>query len=422
MVKEKFFKTSFFASIICIVFIYTGIVKIKNRFPYISVFSKNDINYLEGKLVSTPVKSSNGKTYSASIQVNMCGIIDEKEYSISNAKGRITILIPSDIVEAFYPGKLYSTAVKKGAFLWESGGMYYVKGKILNDAFFVNECVYGFFPKNLGGKISYLRALCRLQFKRLMYSWGNGGGLLLALLSGSREYTEKSVSDAFKNAGLSHILALSGMHLSMFSGIAIFVGKKIKKRNLSFILRISTITLFIWFAGVSPSLLRAYICNCIIMMAQIVNVRKPDMLSVLSTSFLIQTIIQPESLFNAGFILSYSALVGILIFTEFFDNLYVRFLPSILSSSLATSSAAQTFTAPISLKIFGSFCPIGIIASSVVSPFITVFIYSGLVLIILSLLFPFISNASGFFINLQYNIIKYFVECFCKCPNIHLNI
>lgn len=421
MVKEKLFKTSFLASLICIIFIYTGIVKIKNRFPYVSIFPQNDINYLEGKLVSTPVKSSNGKTYSASLQINLCGILNEKDFSVCDGKGRITVLIPAELVEAFYPGKLYSSAAKKGAFLWESGGRYYVRGKIRNGVFYVSECVCGFFPKNLAGKVSCVRALCRLQFKRLMYLWGNGGGLLLALLSGSREYTEKCVSDAFKNAGLSHILALSGMHLSMFSGIAIFIGKKIKKRNLSFLLRIITITLFIWFAGVSPSLLRAYICNCLIMVAQIVNVRKPDMLSVLSTSFLIQTVIQPEALFNAGFILSYSALAGILIFNELFDNLYVRFLPSILSSSLATSSAAQTFTAPISLKIFGSFCPIGIIASSVVSPFITVFIYSGLVLIVLSLIFPFISNASGFFINLQYNIIKYLVECFCKCPNFHLN-
>ena len=84
--------------------------------------------------------------------------------------------------------------------------------------------------------------------------------------------------------------------------------------------------------------------------------------------------------------------------------------------SLSSSTSAQIFTAPVSLKVFGTFCPVGIIATSIVSPLITVFIYSGLVMIILSLMFPFISTASGFFVNLQYNIIKIVVGLFSKCP------
>ena len=49
-----------------------------------------------------------------------------------------------------------------------------------------------------------------------MYMWGSAGGLLLALLSASKEYTSSAFSDAFRLAGLSHILALSGMHVSIF--------------------------------------------------------------------------------------------------------------------------------------------------------------------------------------------------------------
>ena len=71
------------------------------------------------------------------------------------------------------------------------------------------------------------RALCRLYFKRMMFAWGSAGGLLLALLCGARDFTESETADAFRMAGLSHILALSGMHLSLFYGLAAFAGKKL---------------------------------------------------------------------------------------------------------------------------------------------------------------------------------------------------
>ena len=70
--------------------------------------------------------------------------------------------------------------------------------------------------------------------------------------------------------------------------------------------------------------------------------------------------------------------------------------------------------------MFGSFSPIGIISATVVSPFVTVFIYSGLILIILSLLFPVLAKPSGIFINLQYTVINSIVKIFSLVPNLKL--
>ena len=83
------------------------------------------------------------------------------------------------------------------------------------------------------GKIQKSRAFCRLEFKRMMFSWGKAGGFLLALLSGSKEYLDIDLVENFKKSGLSHILALSGMHLSLLSGIAAFIGKKIGIKKIS---------------------------------------------------------------------------------------------------------------------------------------------------------------------------------------------
>ena len=63
-----------------------------------------------------------------------------------------------------------------------------------------------------------------------MFYWNEAGGLFLALISGIREYTDQSAADSFRRAGLSHILALSGMHLSLFSGITAKISHKTGKK------------------------------------------------------------------------------------------------------------------------------------------------------------------------------------------------
>ena len=360
-------------------------------------------------MISSPAKTSNGKYYSGKLKVWSSG----NDFVMSSASGNVKVFIPSDMAEVYLPGKLYSVA--NGAF-FEAGGMYSLKGHFSGDgqSFYVEHCLSSGFPPTFYGRLDYFRALCRLQFKRLMYSWGNAGGLLLALLCGAKEYTSSEISLGFKRAGLSHILALSGMHLSMFSGIALFAGKKIGRKKLSFIIRIFALVLFVWFAGFSPSLLRAFICSLLTIIAALANVKKPDMLLILAFSFLCQTIISPADIYNVGFILSYTALAGILLTNRFFRSIYNRFLPGYFSASLGSSTGAQIFTAPISLKMFGSFAPIGIIATSVVSPVVTIFIYSGLLFIIVSLIIPPLALPSGIFINLEYTIIKFLISFFSR--------
>lgn len=419
MVKRIFSyfqKPVFLSSVLCIFLFYSGILLQFEHFSYFSLIPKSCVNKIQGKILSSPSKISNGKYYSCSFQVTNVASL---EFS-SSAKGKIKLFIPTELVEAYFPGKLYSSSKKTTGdgveTLFESGGIFTFTGNFSSTGFYAKQCNSSFWEKSFLSKIDYFRALCRLQFKRLMYSWGESGGLLLALLCGAKEYTNQTISENFRNAGLSHILALSGMHLSMFSAIAIFFGKRIGRKKLSFIIRIIALFCFVWFAGLSPSLLRAYICAMLTLFATMSGTEAPDMIMILCFSFLIQSIISPQDIYNVGFILSYTALAGILIFNRFFYHFYVKFMPKPLSSSLSSSTSAQIFTAPISLKLFGSFAPIGVIATSIISPFVTIFIYLGIFLIIFSLIFPFFAGYSATIMNFLYNIIKYLVAFFAQFP------
>lgn len=416
MVKY-FQKPVFISTIICIFIFYSGLFTIPEKNPYNSIIKKENVIKISGQIMNSPGKSSSGKTYSCKFLINC---VQDKSGIVSKANGVITAYIPVQMAEAFFPGKLYSSAKKKGTYVYETGAFYTFTGSFTDIGFIVEKCTGGWWPDGFYGKADYFRAMCRLQFKRLMYSWGEAGGLLLALLCGAREYTNVETATAFKNAGLSHILALSGMHLSMFSAIAIFLGNKTGRKKLTFIIRIIALILFVWFAGFSPSLMRAFICAMLTLIATIASVDKPDMLSILCFSFLLQCVISPSDITNAGFLLSYGALAGILIANQFFFKYLIKLMPGYFAGSLASSTAANLFTAPISLSLFGTFSPIGIIATTFVSPLITIFIYAGLILIILSMLLPCISVPSGIFMNILYTITKYLVLLFSKAPMIKI--
>lgn len=227
---------------------------IPERHPFISNLESLNITHAEFICKSNPEKR--GDVYVVLAQCTKVYKKDTSEEFSSQASGTVLLYVPSSIVESYYPGKLYSKTSSKAIF--EKGSIIYSAVKVFitksNSTAFRIESAS---QLNWTSKVSCVRALLRLQFKRLMYAWDASGGLLLALLCGSREYLEEDVSIGFRNAGLAHILALSGMHLSFFSGISTAVSKKIAGKKGSLIFSFVSVLLFVWFACFSPSLLKS---------------------------------------------------------------------------------------------------------------------------------------------------------------------
>ncbi len=395
---------------------YSGIAQIRDKNPFISLAKKSEITRLEGFVSSNPVKSSFfGSSYKVSFTVGKAFTRN----GVFSAHGEICLYFPSEIVEAYYPGKLYSPVSKMNgkAFLVENGARLFLDvdgiSKNGEEFFLVKKGKsLGWRGNSFTQRFLRFRSLCRLSFKRLMYAWGKAGGLLLALLSGSREYTEKSVADGFRDSGLSHILALSGMHLGLFGSIARFFGKKARGRNLGDALQLCAILFFVWFAGISPSLFRAFLAAFILYLNSLFRMNRPDSLSLLSLCFLIHSMIFPSHIMEAAFMLSYASLAGIIIFSKMFKKVYPVLIPYKVRLSLSESSAAQLATAPVSLRIFGKIMPQGIIASLFVSPLVFLFLYFGLFGVMICLFLPFLSAPISAIMNGLYLVISRLVLFF----------
>lgn len=434
---------------------YSGFFRIKPQHQYRAVFPSESISIISGKVVENPTKVSGYKNaYRVKIRLDSVGTVDGAQ---GYASGIVETYVPTSLYEIHSPGKLYSAwSGQKQDFLIDCGAKveFDVVPKIVKNykdrdggiktEFHVtdirkcdwkcdrnssNEIPFGKISaaekvkcafEKFVSRAAKIRALSRLHFSRLMYAWGNAGGLVLALLSGSREYLSSETGDAFRNAGLSHILALSGMHLSLFSGLAFFIGKKSLGKRFAPILELFAVLLFFWFAGKSPSLFRALLFSIFATASALTHKKVKSTLNVLALCFLIHASIFPNDIFELGFKLSYGALAGIICLNEFFAKPLCRALPRRAGDSLSQSTGAQFFTIPICLKYFGIFAPGGVLASTVVSPIITAFVYLALAAISLSLVFPFLAPLFGSVLGAFYFAIERIVIAFARIPRIKI--
>lgn len=409
--------------------ILLGVFPVRNKNPYVALIPPQRVEGMQCRILSNPVRTSSGKYYRCRGAIESVEGMVNNTQIISSGKGVVTLYIPSQIVELYYPGKLYSrygTADNHGKlFLVEQGARFYFSAFYAEplDAplsytppptYYVTEARPLGFSPGFWGAVAYFRGLCRLEFKRLLYGWGEAGGLLLALLSGSGEYTDTVVRDNFRKAGLAHILALSGMHVAFVSGIILsLLGWSGK--YLSQVLAVPAVVLFVWFAGFTPSLLRALICALLGVYFRISGT-KVSMLKILCLSFFIHVVISSEDLLEISFMLSYLALAGILIIGPLAEPFFYRYFPALMASSFSASFGAQVLTAPVTLGTFGYLVPGGIPASLVVSPLISVFFTVGVVCIVLAMVFPILIPMLGVIVKLLYTFAVIPVNFFSKIP------
>lgn len=413
-----------------VILLYTGILPVYNRNPFSCVLSEHSITSISGTVVSSPVKTSSGKSYSVVLSVTEAA----SKTTRAACSGKVTLYVPAADVEALYPGKLYSASnvadtqktplIEEGfrlkaevAYTGNADCDYLslLSGNIERPAFSVKRIT----EISWDSVLPYIRAFLRLQLKRLLAAWGAAGGLLLALISGSREYTDSSISDAFRNAGLSHILALSGMHLSLFAGLSEKSAGKLAGKRFSPYLSLSAAFMFVWFAGVSPSLRRALICMCIGCCTSLFGFRTTPV-KTLSLAFIIHILISPEDSGSLAFMLSYLALCGVYAGNYLFMQKLSRVFPVSVSSALSASAGAQFFTLPITITSFGSVVPAAIIASAVVSPIASAFVTSGIVAIAFVLAMPFLLQPVGCIISMLYNVLSGIVRFFARIPCIRI--
>jgi competence protein ComEC len=240
------------------------------------------------------------------------------------------------------------------------------------------------------------------------------GGLGAALLLGVRENLEGDLALSFRNAGLSHILALSGMHLAFLSALLALVLKKPLGKRGALIGGLCFILVYVFLVGPQPSLVRAAIMyvlgSCLVLTGM---ARQP--LGLLGLAFMIQILWDPLSAFSISFMLSYLALGGILFFGRNLGTLLRGRIPPAIEQGLSPSLGAFLATAPVVAFFFGILRPVGIIAGFIAVPLSSALMALALIWLAAADI-PLLGSLLDYLLRLVQTILKQGIAFFSQAP------
>ena len=214
----------------------------------------------------------------------------------------------------------------------------------------------------------------------------------LALITGNTDGISAATLTAFRNGGVAHVFAVSGLHVGViFAGLTAIFKKLRVNRIASAVIRVSVLVFYAGVCGFSASSVRAVVM-CAVAVLSTCFMRKNDSLNSLALSAILLLLINPFSLYDVGFALSYGAVLGILLLSRNLQRL-LFFLPSFARKPVAAGLAVQFGTIPTMLTAFKTVSVAGLFLNVVILPFAALIYIMVLVGTILGAIFPQIAGA-----------------------------
>jgi competence protein ComEC len=240
--------------------------------------------------------------------------------------------------------------------------------------------------------------------------------LLEALLIGVREDVPQDLQDGFKLTGSLHILALSGLHVTVLYGVAVGLLWFLRRRWQKLLAATLVLLFFQFLAGFMPSLLRATVMIVIGGIAVLLD-RDREPVNVLSLAGIVLLLIDPWQAFTLSFQLSFLALGGILVIGSLVQRPLSGSLPRFLLLAFAMSAGAQAATIPLTIGQFGSWYPSGLIAGVILVPMTTAYLWAGLAWLPLSLVpWSLLHDACARAFGLFYDVIRASAVTLARIP------
>lgn len=248
-----------------------------------------------------------------------------------------------------------------------------------------------------------------------------------ALLLGERTDISYEINTAFKVSGISHIIAVSGLHVSILFGLIYTL--MAKRRFLSCLIGIPILILFAAVVGFTPSITRACVMQSLMLIAMVFD-REYDAKTALAFAVLVMLIANPMAILSVSLQLSAGSVLGILLFSERVrkrllpkhekkdktkTNFFVR-LRYWFASSVSVTLSAMVFTTPLVAYYFGCVSLIGVV-TNLLTLWVISFIFYGIMLALaVSLLSITVASWLGFVISVPIRYVLLMASGLSKLP------
>ncbi len=385
-----------------------------STYPYKHYFNSN--SEIICNIVSYPSKSENYVKYDAKI------IIDDKPVGAP----------VSLYVDNQFSGKVYSY-----------GDMYKIKNAkvtpyaqlknfryLANDGKYVRISAKDYNMEKLSQrKVNFIKE--KIYFFREYiietsdkYLPENISAIIKSITVADKSSLSYEIKGDFKKSGLSHLLAISGFHLSIIVAYALyFVSVFSKKKNhiLSFSVSFVICAVMIIMTGGAPSLIRA---SVMLMLSQLAGLfkREYDSKTALFSAGAFIVIINPFSIYDVGFLLSFFATFGIVNFFEKIDLfLKSKLKNKYLRQSVSITLSAQLGVTPILVLFLQTLQILSVFVNIIAVPLFSVLYICTLIFLLTSALPILVPIMSGIVFVLT-NILLKIAEISSKIPFVSIDV
>lgn len=255
--------------------------------------------------------------------------------------------------------------------------------------------------------------------------------VVAAMALGDKSDLSSKLRDVYSAAGVSHVLALSGMHLSVIYMLMSFLFGGRRFRLVRESLLISAIWLYVFLVGMPISAVRSALMLTVYSVVGLTG-RDRMSLNVLAFSALLMLVANPFSLYDISFQLSYMSVASILIVNRNLGSLTFRLsrwggaISRWISGMVVMSCSAQLATAPLVAYYFGSIPVYFLLANFLAIPALAAILF----LFAFSLLFTFIPLAQHYIVVLLASVttsLNQYIAWIASLPGasvtgIHINI
>ncbi|MDD3831905.1 MAG: ComEC/Rec2 family competence protein [Clostridia bacterium] len=211
--------------------------------------------------------------------------------------------------------------------------------------------------------------------KLYTYMSAKSASVMLGMIIGDTSNMSSEDIQAFRTSGISHILAVSGLHLGFIVTVLDQLLRKLKVRHIKRLLIVlPPLIIYSYIVGFTPSVMRALIMTSVLMILRAMSGPR-DILTSLFIAGLIILAIQPFYIFDAGFLLSFSAVYGIATVSRILNS-YIRKLGTTgllvnVLSAISVSLGATIGTLPAVAFFYGEVALLGVIVNIIVIPLAT---------------------------------------------------
>ena len=304
----------------------------------------------------------------------------------------------------------------------------YLKFQQIHSRLYVQDCNFSILEKPKHGVFGFLASLNRIRNKIINLHSENIKSPELELLGGivfgdDAVTPTPEMKTSFQHSGLTHIIAASGMNVSMIFGMWFFLSQILRLNyRVSIFIGMLSVICYTCMTGFGPPVLRASLMLLLILFGKMLD-RKAESVSLLFIVAFLMLLFSPSMITNIGFQLSFSVTLGLLLTCPLIFDKIKNKIVNLLASFVFVPIIAQFFAAPVQMFYFNSFSPYSILANISVVPTLSVVSFLGFLSCIFATIKPiayisvkifdiimlpflsFITMVADFFSNLPYSNI-----------------